>query len=76
MDYKDIPNESEIRATAGSEIKDSLRKCMKYKFPPVETLFDDVYDKLPVHLVEQREQLREHIREYGDKYPFLDKFEK
>ena len=60
-----------MRSQAGTEIKDALRKCMKEKFPPIDTLFDDVYDKLPAHLLEQREQLREHVRNYGDKYPFL-----
>lgn len=39
-------------------------------------MFDDVYDKLTANLIEQREELREHLKSYGDKYPFLDKFEK
>ena len=73
--HKDLPNETEVRNQASTEIKDALKKCMKAKFPSVETLFDDVYDKLPANLLEQREQLREHIRKYGDKYPFLEKFE-
>lgn len=37
-------------------------------------MFDDVYDKLPQHLIEQREELREHLKKYGDKYEFLEKF--
>lgn len=39
-------------------------------------MFEDVYDKLPAHLIEQREELREHLKAYGDKYPYLEKFTK
>lgn len=55
MGHADIPNEEAVRSEAGQQVKDALRKCMKTKFSPVETLFDDVYDRLPAHLVEQRE---------------------
>ena len=37
------------------------------------SVFDDVYDKLPQHLIDQREELREHLDKYGHKYDFLDK---
>ena len=37
-------------------------------------MFDDVYDKLPQHLIEQRESLREHLKTYREKYDFMEKF--
>ena len=52
--YKDTPNEEQERTEAKKIVTESLKKCQKHKFPAVETLFDDVYDKLPPHLIEQR----------------------
>jgi uncharacterized protein YicC (UPF0701 family) len=42
----------------------------------VLSLFDDVYDRLPNHLKEQREELKAHLEAYGHKYDFLDKYTK
>lgn len=39
-------------------------------------MFDDVYDKLPVLLQEQRAELKAHLEAYGSKYESLDKFSK
>ncbi len=66
--YKNLVNESEYRNEVKNQVVESLKKCQKHKFPPVDTLFDDVYDKLPAHLLEQREELRDHLRKYSDKY--------
>lgn len=76
VEYKNIPNEKELREKANKEVIQSLHRCQKHKFPSVEGMFDDVYDKLNVNLVEQREELREHLKQYGDKYPYLEKFSK
>jgi len=54
----------------------ALHECQRHKFPSVLSLFDDVYDKLPAHLQEQRQELREHLEQYSDKYDFLGKHEK
>ena len=43
--------------------------------PCPTTLFDDVYDKLPPVLQEQKDQMLEHIENYGDKYN-LSQYEK
>lgn len=74
--HSNVPDEAETRKAARKDITDTLHKCQKIKFPAMESLFEDVYDKLPRHLEEQRDELKEHLRVYGDKYDFLDKFEK
>jgi len=54
----------------------AIHKGSSEKYPSIESLFDDVYDVLPRHLEEQREELREHLKGYSEKYPFLSKHEK
>jgi 2-oxoisovalerate dehydrogenase E1 component alpha subunit len=48
--YKDVPNEEKERAEARKSVTSALHECQKHKLPSVLSLFDDVYDKLPVHL--------------------------
>lgn len=74
--HKEIPNEEKERADARKIVTETLHACQKHKFPSVLSLFDDVYDKLPEHLKEQREELKQHLKDYGDKYDFLSKHEK
>ena len=76
VDCKNIPSEKEEREKANKEVIQSLHKCQKHKFPQVDGMFEDVYDKLTPNLLEQRQELREHLKNYGDKYPFLQKFTK
>ena len=64
------------RNNARDIITKTLRKCYETKYPSILSLFDDVYDKLPVHLQEQRAELKAHLKAYGDKYDFLDKYAK
>ena len=70
---KEVPDENAERASVRKHITEALHKCYKHKFPSMLSLFDDVYDKLPAHLLEQREELRSHLETYGHKYDFLDK---
>ena len=72
--HNNIVNETEYRAEVRKLVTDSLKRCQKHKMPSIDDLFEDVYDKLPAHLVEQRAELREHIRKNKDKYTFLEKF--
>lgn len=74
INFRNAPNEKEEREQANKTVVEALHRCQKHKFPTIDSLFDDVYDKLPAHLIEQRESLREHLRNYSDKYPFLEKF--
>jgi 2-oxoisovalerate dehydrogenase E1 component alpha subunit len=36
--------------------------------PPLDTMFEDVYRDVPLHLQEQRAQMLEHIAKYPDHY--------
>jgi 2-oxoisovalerate dehydrogenase E1 component alpha subunit len=45
-----VPDEQYERTEVRKEITDALRKCYKHKNPTILSMFDDVYDKLPVHL--------------------------
>lgn len=52
-----------------------MHKSEKIKFPRVEELFTDVYDKPTQNLVEQEKYLLDHLKNYGSYYK-LAKFEK
>ena len=47
---KKVPDEQYERTEVRKETTDALRKCYKHKNPTILSMFDDVYDKLPVHL--------------------------
>ena len=34
-----------------------------------ETMFDDVYDEIPDHIREQKEQMVNHVNQYKEHYP-------
>ena len=42
------------------------------KMPFYEIMFDGVYKEMPWNLKEQKEQLNEHLKKYGDVYPMHD----
>ena len=46
----------------------SLKTAMQAKKPSINSLFDDVYEVLPPHLLEQKENLKVHLEKYGDNY--------
>jgi 2-oxoisovalerate dehydrogenase E1 component alpha subunit len=76
VNYSDIPDEAAERAATRKIVTETLHKCYKHKYPSVLSVFDDVYDKLPSHLEEQKAELKAHLETYGHKYDFLDKFSK
>ncbi len=53
--YKDLVKEPEYRNEVRNEVVESLKRCQKHPLPGIDTMFDDVYDKLPAHLIEQRQ---------------------
>lgn len=62
-----------LRLDAKNAVRDALKNATKEKFPEVDSLFEDVYDEVPAHLLEQREELREHLRRYPNDYE-LERF--
>lgn len=54
-------------------MRSALKNATGELLPPVETLFTDVYDEMPANLVEQREELMEHLKKWPKDYD-LEKF--
>jgi len=50
------------------EVRECLKNSLKLKKPSVDSLFDDVYETLTPNLVEQKAQLKEHLKKYADVY--------
>lgn len=65
--------QSKIREEARVIVREALKQAMEHRKPPIDDLFTDVYEKLPPNLVEQRAELKEHLRLYGSEYD-LDGF--
>ena len=51
------------------EVLDALKRAENEKKPSINELFEDVYDKLTPHLVEQKKQLEDHLAKYPESYP-------
>jgi 2-oxoisovalerate dehydrogenase E1 component alpha subunit len=47
---------------------EALKKGIQTEAHPAEELFTDVYDKLSNNLTEQKAELMDHLKKYGDKY--------
>jgi pyruvate dehydrogenase E1 component alpha subunit/2-oxoisovalerate dehydrogenase E1 component alpha subunit len=56
--------EEELRASAEEEINRLIAGCEKWPPPGVESLFDDVYESLPSHLQEQKNELLKLARRH------------
>lgn len=57
------------------EITNVIEKVVQKLKPCPTTLFDDVYDELTPNLIEQKQQMLDHLAKYGEHYN-LDKYEK
>ena len=64
----DQSKDSETRTKYKKEVMDALKKGTHEEVHPVPELFNDVYDTLPPNLVEQKEELLDHLTRFGDKY--------
>lgn len=63
-DKQDAAHKKEARVN----VLKAFNKAETRKKPPVEYLFTDVYDELPAHLKEQKQQLEELMKKYPDHY--------
>jgi len=72
-----LENAEETRKKWTEEARREAIDCLKAgegeKLPHYDEMFEDVYDHIPQHLIEQREELRVHLKKYGKHYP-LEKF--
>ena len=62
-----------LRDDARNAVRDALKNACGELLPDVDNLFEDVYEKMPPHILEQREELRSHLRKYPNDYE-LEKF--
>ncbi|KAL4501516.1 hypothetical protein ABPG72_018567 [Tetrahymena utriculariae] len=69
----DEAKDKEVRAAIKKDIIAALKEANEQKLPAWDSLFEDVYDQLTPNLKEQKEQLRQHLDEYGEHYN-LQKF--
>jgi Pyruvate/2-oxoglutarate dehydrogenase complex, dehydrogenase (E1) component, eukaryotic type, alpha subunit len=60
--------DAEFRKECRKEVMDALKKGTQAEVHAAEELFNDVYDKLTNNLIEQRNELMDHLTRYGDKY--------
>jgi TPP-dependent pyruvate/acetoin dehydrogenase alpha subunit len=47
-----------VRLEAKNQVRDGLKNAIGELLPEVDNLFEDVYEVMPKHLEEQREELR------------------
>jgi 2-oxoisovalerate dehydrogenase E1 component alpha subunit len=64
----DAGTQDEIRQRARNEVRDALKESSVLPKPEIDQLFEDVYETMPKPLREQREELKAHLRKYGDNY--------
>ena len=64
----DAAKETAARDQARKDVLGAFNAAEATKKPAVEELFTDVYDQPPPHLVEQREQLKQHLAKHGEHY--------
>lgn len=62
-----------LRKEAMDQVRNALKNSTSELMPPVDSLFEDVYQTIPPHIEEQRQELKEHLRRYPNDYE-LEKF--
>ncbi|KAI6655485.1 2-oxoisovalerate dehydrogenase subunitmitochondrial-like [Oopsacas minuta] len=61
-------DEDFIQQTRSTLIQ-TLEKAERQPKPGLDSLFTDVYDKIPSNLIDQRNEITNHIRKYPNEYP-------
>jgi len=64
---------AKLRKEAMDQVRAALKTATTELYPPIDSLFEDVYKDVPPHLDEQRQELKAHLRKYPDDYN-LEKF--
>lgn len=65
----------EFTAEIKKIIQDTRDQAREVNMGDGYSLFDDVYDTPTPNIVEQRAELAEHLKEYGDWYDNLDQWD-
>ncbi|KAJ9085126.1 hypothetical protein DSO57_1016958 [Entomophthora muscae] len=64
--------EDAFKAEIRKEILVAFKQAEEKKKPSIANIFTDVFDTIPTHLQEQRDELLEHIKKHPDFYPTAD----
>ena len=59
---------AQLRESARNSVRDALKAATVLPKPPIDSLFEAVYEKMPAHIAEQREELRNHLKKYPEQY--------
>lgn len=65
----DEEEEKAYKSMIRKEVIDTVFQNEKLLKPKVKEMFEDVYDTMPPHLVEQLNELKDHTTKYGKHYP-------
>ena len=57
-----------FRDEARQAVRDALKNGIEARKPAIDELFNDVYDVIPPHILEQRQQLKDHLKLHGKEY--------
>lgn len=63
---------NDIVSNAKEQVRTTLKNALKAKKPSIDSMFEDVYEHMPPNILEQREQLRQHIQKYPEAYKVED----
>ena len=69
--YSDLKLETECQ----KEVMDAFHGAEKKKRAKPQEMFDDIYDEMPLHLKNQRNEMIAHVKQYKNEYP-LELYEK
>lgn len=58
-----------LKEECQKQVLEAKAKAEREAKPHIDHLFSHVYDTIPEHLLEQKAQMQEHLKKYGDKYP-------
>ena len=62
-----------LREEALQSVRQALKNATGELLPEPDVLFTQVYDEMPDNLIEQREELRQHLKKWPNDYD-LEKF--
>ncbi|KAJ0920717.1 putative 3-methyl-2-oxobutanoate dehydrogenase (2-methylpropanoyl-transferring) [Helianthus annuus] len=62
-------DESKLHGEATKQVKVAIDEAEKKEMPPLRDMFTDVYDELPLNLMEQETMLRETIQKHPKDFP-------
>ncbi|KAI9304380.1 thiamine diphosphate-binding protein [Cunninghamella echinulata] len=73
--YWSQQQEDDLQAKVKQQVMDAFKKAEFRKKPKVDELFNDVYDELPPHLIQQKNELFQLMKKYPEYYN-TDDYEK